>query len=78
MSENSKFSVIDDLKRTQENMARSATLISAPFDSALHKQAEAAAGHISSRAVSEEYNRLILQKYHRPEPRGFWARLFGR
>ncbi len=68
----------DPIRDLQDSFARSATLATAPFDPVLHKQAEAAAGHIDMKAVSDEYSRLILLKYHRPQPRGFWSRLFGR
>ena len=51
-----------------------ALLISAPF----LKQAQESRGHISTKAVSEEYNGLVLQKDLRPEPRGFWSCLFRR
>jgi hypothetical protein len=68
----------DPIREMQEHFARSATLATAPFDPELHRQAEATAGHIDMKAVGDEYHRLVLQKYHRPEPRGFWSRLLGR
>jgi hypothetical protein len=68
----------DPSKDLMDGFGRAATLATAPFDAALRKEAQDARGHLGSKAVSEEYNRLILQKYHRPQPRGFFARLFGR
>jgi hypothetical protein len=50
----------------------------APFDPVLHKQAEAAAGHIDMKAVSDEYSRLILLQYHRPQAKVSLAGLFGK
>jgi hypothetical protein len=39
--------------------------VSAPIDHALMKLAEERKGHISLKAVSEEYRRLVLEKYGR-------------
>ena len=67
----------DPFKDLQNSIARNAALISEPTDHALLKQAKQSKGHISDKAVSDEYNRLILQKIERNRPRGFWSRLFG-
>jgi hypothetical protein len=67
----------DPFKDLQNSIARNLALISEPTDHALLKQAEISKGHISLSAVSEEYNRLILQKIEQNASRGFWARLFG-
>lgn len=67
----------DPFKDLQNSIARSAALISEPTDHALLRQAEENKGHISLKAVSDEYNRLILQKIERNRPGGFWSRLFG-
>jgi hypothetical protein len=67
----------DPIKDLQNSMARNAALVYEPTDHALLKQAEDNKGHISLKAVSDEYNRLILEKIERNRPRGFWARLFG-
>lgn len=67
----------DPFKDLQNSIARNAALISEPTGHALLKQAEQSKGHISDKAVSDEYNRLILQKIERNRPRGFWSRLFG-
>jgi hypothetical protein len=66
----------DPYKDLQNSFARNVTLATQPTDHDLMRQAERNAGHISLKAVSDEYNRLILQKYHQPR-RGFWSRLFG-
>jgi hypothetical protein len=65
----------DPFKDLQNNIARNAALISEPTDHAFLKQAEQSKGHISAKAVSDEYNRLILQKIERNRPHGFWSRL---
>jgi hypothetical protein len=67
----------DPIKDLQDSFARNVTLVSTPTDHALLDQAKRNAGHISLKAVSDEYDRLILQKYHRPPRQGFWSRLFG-
>jgi hypothetical protein len=67
----------DPLKDLQNSIARNAALISEPTDHTLLRQAEQSKGHISLKAVSDEYNRLILEKIERNRPRGFWSRLFG-
>jgi hypothetical protein len=67
----------DPIKDLQNSIARNAALISEPTDHALLKQAQQSKGHISLKAVSDEYNRLILEKIERNRPRGFWSRLFG-
>ena len=45
------------------SISRNATLISAPHDDQLWKQAEESMGHISLKAVSDEYDRLVLSNY---------------
>jgi hypothetical protein len=45
-----------------DSFNRNATLISAPTDHDLMRLAEQRMGHISLKAVSDEYNRLILEK----------------
>ena len=67
----------DPIKDLQNSIARNAALISEPTDHALLRQAEENKGHISLKAVSDEYDRLVLQKIERNRPRGFWSRLFG-
>jgi hypothetical protein len=67
----------DPIKDLQNSLARNVALLSEPTDHALLEQAKAAKGHISLKAVSDEYDRLILQKIERQRPRGFWSRLFG-
>jgi hypothetical protein len=67
----------DPFKDLQNSIARNAALLYEPTDHALLKQAEESKGHISLKAISDEYNRLILQKMERNRPRGFWSRLFG-
>jgi hypothetical protein len=42
---------------------RTLTLMSAPDDPELWKLARESKGHISDRAVVEEYERLVLKKY---------------
>lgn len=69
--------ISDPFKDLQNSIARNAALISEPTDHALLRQAEESKGHISLKAVSDEYNRLILQKIERNRSRGFWSRLFG-
>lgn len=56
----------DDLLKGHFNsIERSATLLSVPYDDTLMSLAKAEKGHISDKAVSDEYDRLILQKYRR-------------
>jgi hypothetical protein len=69
---------MDEMKRMQDSIARNATLIATPTDHSLMEQARASAGHLGSKAMMDEYSRLVLHKYHRPQSRGFFARLFGR
>ena len=49
----------DQILRIKRNL----TLVSAPDDPELWKLAHASKGHISDRAVVEEYDRLVLKKY---------------
>jgi hypothetical protein len=44
---------------------RNATLVSIPTDHKLLKEAEDRKGHLGPKAVSDEYNRMILQKHGR-------------
>ena len=44
---------------------RTATLAGSPRDDALMKLAQERKGHISLKAVDDEYERLILEKYGR-------------
>ncbi len=67
----------DPIKDLQNSIARNAALLSEPTDHALMRQAESSKGHISLKAVSDEYDRLILQKIERRRSRGLWGRLFG-
>jgi hypothetical protein len=55
----------DPLDRLQRSLNESITLVTAPMDYGLWDLAESRKGHISPAAVSEEYNRLILQKHIR-------------
>jgi hypothetical protein len=48
----------------------------APTDYPLLDQAQRNAGHISPKAVSDEYDRLLEAKLKR-RPRSFWSRIFG-
>ena len=48
-----------------DSFNRNATLVSAPTDHKLLKEAGDKAGHLGPKAVSDEYNRLILKKYGR-------------
>jgi hypothetical protein len=48
-----------------DSFNRNATLVSAPHDPALMKLAKERKDHISPNAVSDEYNRLVLEKYGR-------------
>jgi hypothetical protein len=65
----------DPIKEMQERLAKTALLASQPTDYALLDQARTAMGHVSDKAIMDEYNRLVLAKYYRPP--GFWSRLFG-
>lgn len=47
------------------SIGRNATLASAPTDHTLMRLAQERKGHISLKAVSDEYDRLILEKYGR-------------
>jgi hypothetical protein len=49
----------------QRTIDQTMTLLTTPMDNKLWKIAEKRKGHISIAAVSEEYDRLILQKYGR-------------
>jgi len=68
----------DPVKELQDSFSRATTLAVTPFDAELYKQAEATLGDVGSKALMDEYSRLVLQKYHRPARRAWWSRLFGR
>ena len=65
----------DQMKQWEEN-ARRADRSMLPTDQNLMAIAEQRAGHISLKAVADEYDRLLEAKLN--PPRGFFARLFGR
>ena len=67
----------DPVKDLQDSLASNLALISEPTDHTLLRQAQESKGHISLKAVSDEYNSLILRRIERRRPRGLWARLFG-
>lgn len=48
-----------------DSISRSTTSLSTPTDHDLMRQAEQSHGHISLKAVSDEYNRLVQRKYGR-------------
>jgi hypothetical protein len=54
--------LVDNLKAS---IGRNATLAFAPRDEQLWRQAEQQKGHISLKAISDEYERLILAKHNR-------------
>jgi hypothetical protein len=55
---------LDDLLgSTMSSIQRSATLLTAPEDREPRKLATERKGHISLKAVEDEYERLILEKY---------------
>jgi hypothetical protein len=67
-----------DYKDLQKDIVRHGMRATAPFDHALHDQAQRTAGHIDLKAVGDEYNRLIDAKYERLlRPRSLWSRIFG-
>ena len=47
-----------------------------PMDHSLLDQARRNAGHISEKAVMDEYDRLLEAKL-RQHPRSLWSRIFG-
>jgi hypothetical protein len=53
----------DVLGPLMNSINRNAFLATAPDDNELWQQAEKNAGHISMKAVSDEYQRLLLQKH---------------
>jgi hypothetical protein len=53
----------DPLANLMRSVDRSATLAGAPHDNDLWTLAKQRADHISPKAVCDEYDRLILQKY---------------
>jgi hypothetical protein len=55
----------EPIDQLQGNIERSATLLSASIDKELWLQAHRAKNHISLKAVNDEYDRLILEKYTR-------------
>jgi hypothetical protein len=64
---------MDELKRLQRSIGESSTLLTTPYDPELWRQAKEVAGHISIKAVSDEYDRLVLAKYQ--QRRSWWSRL---
>ena len=55
---------VDDLVGpVLRSIERNATLISAPHDDQLWKKAQKSKGHISLKAVSDEYDQLVLARY---------------
>ncbi|WP_347265298.1 hypothetical protein [Nitrobacter sp.] len=68
--------VEDQMKQWEQN-ARRAERSMLPTDPDLMAQAERNAGHISLKAVADEYDRLVEAKLTTPR-RGFFARLLGR
>ena len=65
----------DDLIYCEE---KNGFLTTAPIDFGLLAQAKAAIGHISEKAVMDEYNRLLLAMRYRERKASFWARRFGK
>ncbi|QQO22906.1 hypothetical protein JJB98_24775 [Bradyrhizobium diazoefficiens] len=65
--------VEDQMKQWEAN-ARAADRAMLPTDPKLMALAEQRAGHISLKAVAEEYDRLVEAKLN--QPRGLFARLF--
>jgi hypothetical protein len=65
-------SIVDGVMNSIE---RNAVILSAPNDQALWQEAHRRMDHISDKAVGDEYNRLVYEKYR---PRSFLERLLGR
>lgn len=55
----------DLLKGHFDSIQRSATVLGTPPDDELRKLAEARKGHISLKAVDDEYERLMRERYGR-------------
>jgi hypothetical protein len=55
----------DIIERQRQSLEEAVTLFTAPTDDALWKLAEQRKDPVSLKAVSDEYNRLILEKYGR-------------
>lgn len=55
----------DIIERQRQSLEEAVTLFTAPTDDALWKLAEQRKEYVSLKAVSDEYNRLILEKYGR-------------
>ena len=53
-------------------------LTATPMDFKLLAQARAAKGHVSDKAVMDEYNRLLLAVRYRARKRSLWLRRFER
>jgi hypothetical protein len=53
----------DPIKELNRSIEQSIALLSAPDDPELWEQAHKAKSHISPKAVSDQYDRLILKKY---------------
>lgn len=54
----------DPVGDLQKRFRESAILATTPTDHGLLRQAQERMGHISDKAVMDEYNRLILAKYN--------------
>ncbi len=63
MSEPKDDSFDDLIAPLMQSAERSLTLLSAPHDPELWNVAEQRMGHIDLKHVSDEYDRLILEKY---------------
>jgi hypothetical protein len=67
---------VEDQMKQSEESARALDRAMLPTDPTLMALAEQRAGHISLKAVADEYDRLLEAKLN--PPRGFFARLFGK
>jgi hypothetical protein len=65
------------VKDMEARFEESAWLATAPMGHELMRQAEQRCERISAKAVHDEYERLMIEKF-RSQRRGFWSRLFGR
>lgn len=65
----------DPFKDLQDSIVRNGTLSMLEFEPAVMEQAKRNVGDLDLSAVSEEYNRLMWEKYR---PRSFWSRIIGR
>jgi hypothetical protein len=61
-----------------DSISRNASAAFGPLKQDLYRQAEMSKGHISDKAVMDEYNRLVADQAYRPPPRRtFWEWLWG-